>query len=48
MTTETPKQPLTPEDKTNLAHKRVFYAFIVLDVLLVMLIVWAVIQIFLQ
>jgi hypothetical protein len=40
------KLPLTPEEKKNLSRKRIYGAFIVLDVVLAILVIWAIIELF--
>jgi hypothetical protein len=40
------KLPLTPEEKKNLSRKRIYGAFIVIDVVLAVLVIWAIIELF--
>jgi biopolymer transport protein ExbD len=40
------KEPLTPEEKTALAKKRTFGVIVLIDVVLVILILWEIIELF--
>lgn len=42
-----PKKELTPEEQKALSNKRVFFGIVGLDVVLVAIVFWAVIELFL-